>query len=66
MPDYGKILEFLAKNPPQFEAEKKLHASLLELLAHCLRSDEQISGEPGSESLEEHFSKSHNNWVHFN
>ena len=37
MADYGEILEFLAANPPQFAAERELHASLLEMLAKCLR-----------------------------
>ena len=40
MPDYGEILSFLAANPPQLEDERELHASLLELLAKCLRSPE--------------------------
>jgi len=40
MPDYGEILAFLANNPPQAEAERELHASLLELLAKCLRADQ--------------------------
>ncbi len=40
MPDYGEILSFLAANPPQFEDERELHASLLELLAKCLRDPE--------------------------
>ncbi len=39
MPDYGEILAFLAANPPQAEAERELHASLLELLAKCLRAE---------------------------
>ncbi len=39
MADYGEILEFLAANPPQFAAERELHASLLEMIAKCLRSD---------------------------
>jgi hypothetical protein len=38
MPDYGEILSFLAANPPQLDDERELHASLLELLAKCLRS----------------------------
>jgi hypothetical protein len=38
MADYGEILEFLASNPPQFAAERELHASLLEMIAKCLRS----------------------------
>ena len=39
MPDYGEILAFLAANPPQLAAERELHASLLELIAKCLRSE---------------------------
>jgi hypothetical protein len=39
MPDYGEILEFLAANPPQLADERELHASLLELIAKCLRSE---------------------------
>ncbi len=39
MPDYTELLDFLAKNPPQIESERQLHASLLELMALCLRSD---------------------------
>ncbi len=38
MPDYAEILTFLAQNPPQRESERNLHASLLELLAKCLRA----------------------------
>jgi hypothetical protein len=45
MPDYGEILEFLAENPPQFAAERELHASLLELIAKCLRSDSMTAEE---------------------
>jgi hypothetical protein len=40
MPDYGEILAFLAANPPEMASERELHASLLELLAKCLRSEE--------------------------
>lgn len=40
MPDYGEILRFLAQTPPQSDAERQMHASLLELLAECLRSDD--------------------------
>ena len=39
-PDYGEILAFLAANPPEMASERELHASLLELLAKCLRSEE--------------------------
>ena len=38
MPDYEEILAFLAANPPKLAAERELHASLLELIAKCLRS----------------------------
>ncbi len=44
MPDYANILSFLANNPPQMDAERNLHASLLELLANSLRD-----GQPGTE-----------------
>jgi hypothetical protein len=40
MPDYEEILAFLATNPPRHEADRELHASLLELLAKCLRSEQ--------------------------
>jgi len=40
MPDYGDILQFLAQTPPQSDAERQMHASLLELIAECLRSDD--------------------------
>lgn len=43
MPDYGEILAFLAANPPQAEAERELHASLLELLAKCLRAEQVVT-----------------------
>jgi hypothetical protein len=46
MPDYEEILAFLAANPPKIAAERELHASLLELIAKCLRSgtdDDDIS-----------------------
>lgn len=45
MPDYGEILAFLAANPPEAAAERELHASLLELLAQCLRSERVATGE---------------------
>jgi hypothetical protein len=51
MPDYGEILAFLAANPPQLAAERELHASLLELLAKCLRSD-QVDTEDGEDDLD--------------
>ncbi len=40
MPNYAEILTFLAENPPQIESERELHASLLELLAKCLRTEQ--------------------------
>jgi hypothetical protein len=43
MPNYGEILAFLADNPPQVEAERELHASLLELLARCLRAEQVMT-----------------------
>lgn len=49
MPDYGEILAFLAANPPRLEAERELHASLLELLAKCLRSEQVVIGEEGED-----------------
>ena len=45
MPDYEEILEFLAANPPKAAAERELHASLLELIAKCLRSDSMTAEE---------------------
>ena len=45
MHDYGEILEFLAANPPQLAAERELHASLLELIAKCLRSETMTAEE---------------------
>ena len=44
MPDYADILNFLAQNPPKLDAERRVHASLLELLGACLRQDERGSG----------------------
>jgi hypothetical protein len=43
MAEYQDILKFLASNPPSLEQEKKLHASLLEMLAKKLRGDENKS-----------------------
>jgi hypothetical protein len=40
MADYKDILRFLASNPPQHEPEKRMHASLLEMLARKLRGEE--------------------------
>lgn len=51
MPNYGEILAFLADNPPQAEAERELHASLLELLARCLRT-EQVATDDAEDMLD--------------
>jgi hypothetical protein len=45
MPDYEEILTFLAANPPQLATERELHASLLELIAKCLRSGTTLEEE---------------------
>lgn len=69
MPDYSDLLDFLAKNPPQIESERQLHASLLELMAQCLRSEENANaaGRHGrDDSLDERIQESHTRWVHFN
>jgi hypothetical protein len=49
MPDYEEILAFLAANPPQLAAERELHASLLELLAQCLRSERVATGDEAAQ-----------------
>lgn len=68
MPDYGEILQFLARNPPQLAAERDLHASLLELLAKCLRTEsrsvEQLAP-PQEGDLDAAIAASHERWVHF-
>ena len=69
MPDYADILDFLAKNPPQMDAERQLHASLLELMAQCLRDDTPTRAEslaPSEEPLESKITDSHIHWVRFN
>lgn len=50
MPDYGEILQFLADHPPELQSERQLHASLLELLASCLRAEGSFGDE-----LSDHF-----------
>ncbi len=64
MPDYGEILEFLAANPPQFAAERELHASLLELIAKCLRSESMTAEE--DEASPEILQSRRIRWVDFN
>ena len=69
MPDYSDLLDFLAKNPPQIESERQLHASLLELMAQCLRSGDEIGSacnDPNENQLDERLQESHIRWVHFN
>ena len=69
MPDYADLLDFLAKNPPQIESERQLHASLLELMAHCLRSEAPAAvqeREKTEEPLEDKIAESHVRWVRFN
>jgi hypothetical protein len=67
MPDYGEILAFLAANPPQLDAERELHASLLELLAQCLRSDpEKLTAGEVDEVPPDDFEAHHFRWVNFN
>jgi hypothetical protein len=46
MAEYQDILKFLATNPPRVDAEKQMHASLLEMLARKLRGEEiNLQGE---------------------
>ncbi|MEM8743725.1 MAG: hypothetical protein AAGF14_03715 [Pseudomonadota bacterium] len=69
MPDYADLLAFLANNPPQRESERRLHASLLELMAQCLRSEETAessSEDDSAETLEEIIEKNHIRWVRYN
>lgn len=42
MPEYEEILRYLSENPPHADAERYVHASLLELLANCLRDEKPI------------------------
>lgn len=67
MPDYGEILQFLAKNPPQVASERHLHASLLELLANCLRSDAPAPDMDATGPIHTaRLARSNLRWVHFN
>ena len=69
MPDYADLLDFLANNPPQMESERQLHASLLELMAQCLRSEATACEQTvnnNSEPLADQIVESHVRWVHFN
>jgi len=52
MPDYGEILAFLAANPPRHDTERELHASLLELLAKCLRCEQVVVGDEEEDATE--------------
>ena len=64
MADYGEILEFLAANPPQFAAERELHASLLEMIAKCLRSDTMAAEEDDASLVD--LQTRRIRWVDFN
>ena len=69
MPDYSDLLAFLANNPPQRESERRLHASLLELMAQCLRSEETAAAaaeDDPAETLEEIIEQNHIRWVRYN
>lgn len=69
MPDYSDLLDFLAKNPPQLESERQLHASLLELMAQCLRDEESPAAQNPdvvAEPLGERIVESHIQWVRYN
>ena len=66
MPDYGEILAFLAANPPQLSAERELHASLLELLAQCLRSERVSTATEEDDASPENLEAHHFRWVNFN
>lgn len=61
MPDYADLLDFLAKNPPQMDSERQLHASLLELMAQCLRTEapHEQTVDNGERLLEGRFASSH-------
>ena len=70
MPEYGELLNFLAKNPPQFASERAVHASMLELMASCLRNPdaelespmrmaERETGDIAKRIAESHFSCVH-------
>ena len=50
MPNYSEILAFLADNPPELDSERELHASVLELLAGCLRTDHMASDDEFADS----------------
>ena len=66
MPDYEEILTFLAANPPQLAAERELHASLLELIAKCLRSDAISDEEEEDEALTEGLPSTRLRWMDLN
>lgn len=69
MPDYTELLDFLAKNPPQMDSERQLHASLLELMAQCLRSDTPRAvpdPDTGEQPLEDKLTESHARRARFN
>ena len=50
MLDYGELLRFMANNPPEGAAERQVHASMLELIANCMRENEELGS--SSERIE--------------
>lgn len=51
MLDYGELLRFLANNPPDGATERQVHASMLELIANCMRDNTPDSTWERIESL---------------
>lgn len=43
MTEYEEILIYLAENPPHVDGERHVHASMLELLANCIRDEKPIT-----------------------
>ncbi len=51
MLEYGELLRYLADNPPGSEAERRVHASMLELIATCVRDEQPDSSPDQSNAL---------------
>ena len=51
MMDYGELLRYLADNPPDSPAERRVHASMLELIATCMRDEHGEKGADSSKAL---------------
>jgi hypothetical protein len=66
MPDYEEILAFLAANPPRLAAERELHASLLELIAKCLRSDDLSDDDDDDDDAPEELQTPRIRWLDVN